>query len=401
MANHPPPSNTLTPQADSTIGSLVIEEAPSSFIVRFDHFVVVSIAVALPAVATTAATDATAATAPSGDANRHSTALGPPSFQAWLAGSCVAPLCSAITTVFPEVVVEQYPHALVSGRSTAHTTVRVLVGIRPPPVAVSADPQAAATADFTTRLTCGLQAFVRQLRLLLGPGRGRPGYSASLAASSPSPPPPCVVNARYAARADLGALPDPSPANHSSNSALDSLFAAVTAGGQLLPASGVAAIISALRLAPDMGPPPPHVPHSALQPTSPPSTAFLSGGDGSSSAGTPKLRPVSDVLDRLKWDASLGGVAGYVVGYRDRFDGVLELPLSYWVAESTSEDWIPLHRISYVRRADDAEAAASSVGSAASRGRYVWWREGRVDLIFGSGVTGAAANATGSITARS
>lgn len=199
-------------------------------------------------------------------------------------------------------------------------------------------------AALATRLTCGLQAFLKQLRL-------HPIFLKTTG---------LWLNARYVTRTDLGApenLIDHSPADTNSNKAIDQQLQ------QPLPSTALSAIGAALRIAPEPDSPT-IVPHSSLQPTTPSSPS-------SSSKPKPKLRPVSDVLDRLRWDDSLGGTAAYAVGYRDRFDGVLELSLERWVAESTAEDWIPLHRVSYVKRRAD--------------GALVWWREGRVDLVFGSG----------------
>ncbi|KAL1636297.1 hypothetical protein SLS56_001277 [Neofusicoccum ribis] len=208
-------------------------------------------------------------------------------------------------------------------------------------------------ATLSTRLTCGLQAFLKQLRL-------HPVFLKTAG---------LWLNARYVTQADLGApesfvdhSPNPSASASSSDKQQQQQHQ------QALPATALSAIGAALRIAPEPTSPPAIVPHSSLQPTAQPSAP--------PSAAKAKLRPVSDVLDRLRWDESLGGTAAYAVGYRDRFDGVLELSLERWVAESTAEDWIPLHRVSYVKRRRD--------------GVLVWWREGRVDLVFGSG------NGTGS-----
>lgn len=66
-------------------------------------------------------------------------------------------------------------------------------------------------------------------------------------------------------------------------------------------------------------------------------------------------------------------VQEYVIGYLERFDGMLEMPVSSWVRESTDEEFIPQHRIRYIirRRPGDDE--------------MVWGRDERVDLVFGSG----------------
>ncbi|KAJ0420597.1 hypothetical protein BJY00DRAFT_284115 [Aspergillus carlsbadensis] len=88
----------------------------------------------------------------------------------------------------------------------------------------------------------------------------------------------------------------------------------------------------------------------------------------------PRLRPASDVLSRLRWDPNID-IDDYIVGYDDRFLGEREMPVAQWKAELTDEAFIPGHRILYFRRKSD--------------GLRVWDRERRVDLVFGSGVSGA------------
>lgn len=90
----------------------------------------------------------------------------------------------------------------------------------------------------------------------------------------------------------------------------------------------------------------------------------------STTAPKAKLRPASDILSRLRWDPSLSHER-YTIGYLDRFAGVKEVPLEAWKGDSSEEDFVPGHRILWFRREGD--------------GVLVWEREGRVDLIFGSG----------------
>ncbi|KAL3468085.1 hypothetical protein BJX64DRAFT_246849 [Aspergillus heterothallicus] len=89
----------------------------------------------------------------------------------------------------------------------------------------------------------------------------------------------------------------------------------------------------------------------------------------------PRLRPASDVLSRLRWDSNID-IHDYIVGYDDRFLGEREMPVAQWKAELTDEAFIPGHRILYFKRKSD--------------GVKVWDRERRVDLLFGSGVSGTA-----------
>ncbi|ODH24416.1 hypothetical protein ACO22_05312 [Paracoccidioides brasiliensis] len=96
-----------------------------------------------------------------------------------------------------------------------------------------------------------------------------------------------------------------------------------------------------------------------------------SGVAANKPVSTAKLRPASDILNRLRWDPSHDS-SEYVIGYEDRFLGAKEIPLDRWKTEQTDEEFIPLHRILYFKRKGD--------------GKVVWDREARSDDIFGSGV---------------
>ncbi|KAH8836019.1 hypothetical protein DL96DRAFT_1576408 [Flagelloscypha sp. PMI_526] len=84
----------------------------------------------------------------------------------------------------------------------------------------------------------------------------------------------------------------------------------------------------------------------------------------------PKLRTSIDVLNRLLWDPDIKS-SDFVVGYEDRFRGVMEMPITSWKREIEDEAFIPLHRIVYFRRKSDDVR--------------VWDRKTRKDLLFGSG----------------
>lgn len=86
--------------------------------------------------------------------------------------------------------------------------------------------------------------------------------------------------------------------------------------------------------------------------------------------GSGKLRPASDVMNRLRWDGNMDS-SDYLVGYEDRFAGMKEKDLAEWKGEQTDDEFIPQHRIAYFKRRSD--------------GVIVWDRAARVDLIFGSG----------------
>ncbi|KAL0254450.1 hypothetical protein SLS55_009925 [Diplodia seriata] len=91
-------------------------------------------------------------------------------------------------------------------------------------------------------------------------------------------------------------------------------------------------------------------------------------GSGASRVGK-KLRPATDILNRLRWDPNLHS-ADYVVGYVDRFLGPREIALDRWKVEQTDEEFIPQHRILYFKRRSD--------------GVRVWDREARLDILSGS-----------------
>lgn len=93
-------------------------------------------------------------------------------------------------------------------------------------------------------------------------------------------------------------------------------------------------------------------------------------------AAAKKLRPATDILNRLRWDPNMDS-GDYVIGYDDRFLGVRETGLDKWTTEQTDEEFIPQHRILFFRRKSD--------------GVVVWDRETRKDGIYGSGAGGGCA----------
>jgi uncharacterized protein (UPF0248 family) len=76
-----------------------------------------------------------------------------------------------------------------------------------------------------------------------------------------------------------------------------------------------------------------------------------------------KFPPASQVLSRLRWDPAHASY-DYEVGYLDRFEGLLWLPLEQWGKETEDEEFIPEHRIRIFRR----------IGKG-STGAVVWDRE--------------------------
>ncbi|KAL4809307.1 hypothetical protein BDV18DRAFT_131748 [Aspergillus unguis] len=83
-----------------------------------------------------------------------------------------------------------------------------------------------------------------------------------------------------------------------------------------------------------------------------------------------RLRPAADILNRLIWDDKYDST-DFVIGYEDRFEGRLEASVDSWKRESTDEEFIPQHRILYIKRKSDWE--------------IVWDRRRRIDKIFKSG----------------
>ncbi|PVH95385.1 hypothetical protein DM02DRAFT_675522 [Periconia macrospinosa] len=93
---------------------------------------------------------------------------------------------------------------------------------------------------------------------------------------------------------------------------------------------------------------------------------------------TSKLRPASDVLNRLRWDTNLD-MDDYIVGYEDRFIGAREMPLGKWKTEQTDMEFIPQHRILYFKRKGES-------GDGGGAAEVIWERATRIDKVFGSGV---------------
>jgi len=86
-----------------------------------------------------------------------------------------------------------------------------------------------------------------------------------------------------------------------------------------------------------------------------------------------RLRPAHDIINRIKWDSDMD-VHDYIIGYEDRFLGILQMNLEKWIGhrkDETDEEWMPMHRVVWITRASD--------------GVVVWHRGERIDRIFGSG----------------
>ncbi|KAL8689528.1 MAG: hypothetical protein Q9224_004621 [Gallowayella concinna] len=93
----------------------------------------------------------------------------------------------------------------------------------------------------------------------------------------------------------------------------------------------------------------------------------------------PSLRPAQDIMNRIQHDDSIH-ISDYLVGYEDRHCGIMWKGVAEWleIKETEEEDFIPLHRIRYFKRKSDDHV--------------VWDREGRIDEIFNSGLSGVTGN---------
>ncbi|KAJ5746954.1 uncharacterized protein N7511_008650 [Penicillium nucicola] len=86
-------------------------------------------------------------------------------------------------------------------------------------------------------------------------------------------------------------------------------------------------------------------------------------------AGENRLRPAGDIINRITWDPAFER-HDYVIGFVDRFEGQLEVGMDSWKKETTHEEFIPQHRVLYIRHI---------------HGEIVWDRRRRIDKIFKSG----------------
>jgi uncharacterized protein (UPF0248 family) len=82
-----------------------------------------------------------------------------------------------------------------------------------------------------------------------------------------------------------------------------------------------------------------------------------------------KLRQAIEVLNRIRHDREYN-IDDCVVGYKDRHIGkIQEKPAADWIMETTHEEFIPQHRIEFIRKGGDV----------------IWDKKARVDKVFGSG----------------
>jgi uncharacterized protein (UPF0248 family) len=92
---------------------------------------------------------------------------------------------------------------------------------------------------------------------------------------------------------------------------------------------------------------------------------------GGMSKSTNKLRPASDVLNRLRYGGEYD-IDEFVVGYKDRHSSrLMEKPAVQWAKDTTDEEFIPEHRIEYFKR-------YSTEGNE----EILWDKSARLDKIF-------------------
>jgi uncharacterized protein (UPF0248 family) len=77
----------------------------------------------------------------------------------------------------------------------------------------------------------------------------------------------------------------------------------------------------------------------------------------------------TDIINRINWDSKFSR-NDYIIGFVDRFEGQLEVSMNAWKKETTDEEFIPQHRVLYIRHVN---------------GEIVWDRRRRIDKIFYSG----------------
>ena len=75
----------------------------------------------------------------------------------------------------------------------------------------------------------------------------------------------------------------------------------------------------------------------------------------------------------------------YVVGYLERFEGIKEMPANSWISDFSEEEWIPMHRVRYVKRvgaskhiAETRQSSDEGEDEGPELGK-VWDRDGRID----------------------
>ncbi len=100
------------------------------------------------------------------------------------------------------------------------------------------------------------------------------------------------------------------------------------------------------------------------------STTSIHNHNNSKRKKKERLRTSQEIFNRIKWDSSKNP-NDYVMGYLDRFDGMMEIALNNFVTTENGGD-IPFHRVYYFKQLN-AQQGGSHI---------VWDRKKRLDLIF-------------------
>eukprot|EP01115_Flamella_aegyptia_P013006 TRINITY_DN66_c0_g1_i1.p1 TRINITY_DN66_c0_g1~~TRINITY_DN66_c0_g1_i1.p1 ORF type:complete len:174 (-),score=42.99 TRINITY_DN66_c0_g1_i1:17-538(-) len=74
---------------------------------------------------------------------------------------------------------------------------------------------------------------------------------------------------------------------------------------------------------------------------------------------------IEDVMKRIKWDKAYDQDE-VIIGYEDRFTGIMETPFSRFDRDVTSETFIPSHRIVYFKAGN----------------QIIWDKRDKTDLVF-------------------
>ncbi|KAK8174422.1 hypothetical protein BC567DRAFT_249900 [Phyllosticta citribraziliensis] len=269
-------------------------------------------------------------------------------FFTWLA-RCILVLCAEIHAASPDLTLTPYPFLLAPSR--ASTPWRYLIGLQKDPTHELPGLQLSLLADpdqegLPTRLECSLQSFVAHCAPhVRAAGSGVWANARLLARGDVAPL--CGTLAHHRVRHASSISDDDDDDGDGDDDGrvfLTTHLDATRPQNVALPLSAIAALQATLRMPP--ADPTTPVPFSLTPPNASLSRSRDVTSDSAAATAGAKLRPIHDVLARIAHDDGLGGPAAYVIGYADRFDGVKEVRADRWVAESTEEEWVPLHRVS-------------------------------------------------------
>ena len=117
-------------------------------------------------------------------------------------------------------------------------------------------------------------------------------------------------------------------------------------------------------------------PPSQAQAEHSPSAEMPTSNDVELSRPKSRFRPFHEVLHQIKWDPRYN-ISDYLVGFLERFEGMKEMPASNWIGDFSDLEWIPMHRVKYVKRYSGKER----VGDEGPEYGIVWNRDERIDKL--------------------